>query len=210
MVSPSSVQTATADATLVSVSLSDARQEEPHNITVRLKIHSLQGEFSVLILRSWNFIEWFLSLKIDINWSEKHDKRTVGRSQISRHKVANLGFSGPARLWVKRRITAKNSLQFLDMTLNKLDSDQTWKIPRAILHRSSSSGSVKSQYWRLQNSALWKFANYFATYSIIVPRSEKCRAIDSGSNCANPPKNYRNKIKISIEGHLGYPPQWFV
>ena len=73
--------------------------------TVRFKI--VCKKFFVLNLRSWNFTEWYLSLKVDMNWSKKHDKRTVGRSPISRHKVAKLSFSSPDRSWVERRITAK-------------------------------------------------------------------------------------------------------
>ena len=42
-------------------------------------LNSSQGEIFALSLRSWNFIEWFLSLKVDINWSKNYDKRIVGR-----------------------------------------------------------------------------------------------------------------------------------
>ena len=38
---------------------------------------------------------------------------------------------------------------------------------------------------------------------IVVPGSEKCQSIDCSSNCANLLKNYRNKININIQGHLG-------
>ena len=55
----------------------------------------------MLSLRSYDYTEWFLSLKVDVNWSKNHDKRTVGRSRISRHKVVKLSFSRTDRLWVK-------------------------------------------------------------------------------------------------------------
>ena len=69
--------------------------------------NSSQGEFFVLILRSWNFTEWFLSLKVDMKWTKNHGKWTVGRCWISRNKEAKLSFSRTDRSWVKRRITTK-------------------------------------------------------------------------------------------------------
>ena len=143
---------------------------------------SLQGEFFVFSLRSWNFTEWFLSLKTNVDRSKNHDKRTVGRSWISRNKEAKLSFSRTDRSWVKRRITGKflvlDFFRYDHERIRLREEDQT--IPCAIPHSLVLSRNIETQNWRLENSASWKSANYFATYSMafVCHIIKKCSMMD--------------------------------
>ena len=102
----------------------------------------------MLSLRSWNVTEW------DINWS---------KNQSWRQK----SFSRTDRSWVEQRITTKFVVfEFFRYGPERIRMLECfYLIPWAILHQIKTSRNVESQYWRLENSAAWKVANYFATYS---------------------------------------------
>ena len=72
--------------------------------------NSLQGEFSVLILRSWNFAEWFPALKVDINWSKITTNGLWEDLQFPGTRWQNWAF-----LWMIKRGQAENHRKFCSL-----------------------------------------------------------------------------------------------